>query len=142
MLKSLWEQRWWGRGIYCLSYDKSAVILAYLEPSEFSSHMASAFRCSALNSSALRSSARDIARPRKAGRHSGPEPRSPLRPAGRKGCTELMSKNYSKIFSPVLCNVLRNHVSICMFNKSQVSVQFCIMSTFIFVLSIYLSTFF
>lgn len=80
----LWEQRWWGQGIYFLSHHKSAVILAYLDPSEFSSHMASAFKCSALSSSALRSSARDIARPRIAGRHSEPEPRSPLRPAGEK----------------------------------------------------------
>lgn len=91
-----------GRGNYCLSYEKNVVILDYLDPSEFSSHIASAFRCSALSSSALRSSARDIARPRRAGRQSGPG--SPLRPAGREGCTEF---NHSKIhYSVLFCSVL------------------------------------
>lgn len=60
------------------------VILACLELSEFSSHMASAFRCSALSSSALRSSARDKARPRSAGRQSAAEPTSPLIPAAQR----------------------------------------------------------
>lgn len=69
--------------------------------------MASALRCSALNSSALRSSARDIARPRRAGRHSGPEPGS-LRP-GRKGCTEWISKilfHCILFWSFVFCSIL------------------------------------
>lgn len=92
---------WWGQRIYYLSHDKSVVILAYLEPSEFSSHKASAFRCSALSSSALRSSARDMARPRRAGRHSGPEPGS-LRPAGGEGRAEWMSKNHSEMFYFIL----------------------------------------
>lgn len=80
--------------MYCLNYDKTVGILAYLDPSEFSSHMDSAFKCSDLNRSALRSSGRDIARPRRAGRHSGPKPGSPLRPTGRKVCTEVMSKYF------------------------------------------------
>lgn len=67
------------------------VVFTYLDPSEFSSTITSAFKCSALNSSALRSSARDMARPRKAERHSGPG--SPVRPAGMKGYTGMMATN-------------------------------------------------
>lgn len=80
------------------------VILSCLELSEFSSHVASAFRCSALSSSALRSSARDKARPRRAGRHSAAEPMSPLKPVaeGKMGGCENTCDVFDLFWSKVV----------------------------------------